>query len=165
VTFKIVKSISTCRKELFSQIIYGQKENNVDNVLRLYSMEKREVLMEHRCNKRFVRAIKVMLYHNGLAVVSCKTQDIGVDGIFVETGPLEYKSNTLLKVEFEVASNRGRQSYRLSVIVVHSSEKGLGLYILDSESEAFKVWCIALQRDSSQTSIDEPGETLAPVFA
>ena len=121
--------------------------------------------MEHRCNKRLAKAIKVMLYHNGIPIVSCKTQNIGVDGIFVETGSLVYKNNTPLKIEFEVALNKSRQLYLLSAIVAHSSEKGLGLYILESDSEALKVWCNVLQYDSSQTSTNGLCENLVPVFA
>ena len=120
--------------------------------------------MEHRCNKRLVKAIKVMLYHNGIPVVICKTRDIGVEGLFVETGPLAYKINTFLNIEFEVTSNNSRQLYRLSAIVAHSSEKGLGLYILESESAAINAWCRVLQYDSSAISIDDPGENFLPVF-
>lgn len=121
--------------------------------------------MEHRCSKRLVKAINVMLYHNGIPVVSCKTRDIGVEGIFIETGPLEYKNNTHVKIEFEVVSIRSRQLYRLTAIIVHSSEKGLGLYIVEGETDALKVWCNVLQHDSSQTSIGDPSENLMPVFA
>jgi hypothetical protein len=126
---------------------------------------KKGSFMEHRCNKRLLKAIKVMLYHNSIPVIICKTRDIGAEGIFVETGPLMYRNNTLLKMEFEVASNNSRQLYRLSAIVVRSSQEGLGLYIVESESEALKAWCNALQYDSSHISIDEPGENLIPVFA
>lgn len=120
--------------------------------------------MEHRCNKRLVKAIKVMLYHNGIPVAICKTRDIGVEGVFVETGSMVYRNNTLLKIEFEVISNNSRQLYRLSAIVVHSSGKGLGLFILDRESEALNAWCNGLQYDSYQSSIDEPGDDPIPII-
>jgi hypothetical protein len=161
----MAKLISGCGAKSLSQNDCEPEKTNVDNGLRFPIMEKREVFMEHRCNKRLIKAVKVMLYHNGIPVVTCKTRDVGVEGIFVETGPLVYRNNTLLKIEFEIASYNSRQIYRLSAIVVHSSEIGLGLYILESESEAFEAWCNVLQNDSSQTSIDEPGENLIPVFA
>lgn len=121
--------------------------------------------MERHCDKRLLKAIKVNVYHNGIPVVSCKTRDIGVEGIFIETGPLVYKNNTHLKIEFEVTLNKRHQLYRLSTIVAYSSEMGHGLYIVEGETQALKIWCKALQNDAWQTSIDEPGENLMPVFA
>ncbi|MGD8591824.1 MAG: PilZ domain-containing protein [Gammaproteobacteria bacterium] len=125
---------------------------------------EKEIFMERRCNQRLLKTIKVMLYHKGIPVISCKTRDIGVEGIFVETGPLVYRNNTLLRIEFEVTLINSRQFYRLSAIVAHSSEIGLGLYILESESAAINAWCRVLQYDSSAISIDDPGENFLPVF-
>ena len=59
--------------------------------------------MEHRWRKRLQKTIKVMLYHNRVPVISCKTRDIGIEGIFVESGPLEFRNYTCLEIEFEGA--------------------------------------------------------------
>ena len=81
--------------------------------------------MEHRCNKRLVKAIKVMLYHNGIPVAICKTRDIGVEGVFVETGSMVYRNNTLLKIEFEVILNNSRQLYLSCILNQYRSRQAI----------------------------------------
>ncbi|MGD8940326.1 MAG: hypothetical protein PVJ72_13160 [Gammaproteobacteria bacterium] len=120
--------------------------------------------MEHRCNIRLQIAIEVMLYHNGISVISGKSRDVGVEGLFVECGALIYKNNTLLEVEFEVTSITGRQVYRLSAMVVHRSKDGLGLFVRDEESQASTAWREAVQSAASQAFIDEPHNQPIPVF-
>ena len=121
--------------------------------------------MEHRWRKRLQKTIKVMLYHNRVPVISCKTRDIGIEGIFVESGPLEFRNYTCLEIEFEGASKYGRRWYRLSVAVAHFSNDGLGLLILDNEPKAFEAWRHVVQSDNGQISADETNMALIPNIA
>ena len=112
--------------------------------------------MENRWSKRFPIAIKVLLYHHGIPVATCKTRDIGKAGIFVESGSLLYRVSTMLKVEFEIASPSRRQFYRLSAIVAHLSQDGLGLFFSDEQSKEFEVWCCEFKNRSTNILCDEP---------
>mgnify|MGYP003573759084 CR=1 FL=1 len=86
--------------------------------------------MEHRCSVRLPVAMNVLLYHNNIPVVHCKTSDISPDGMFVQSGPLKYKANTLLKVE-------------------------LGLMFPGSDAEAMLAWHDMVRRIVTQASKGE----------
>ncbi len=109
--------------------------------------------MEHRNGKRLPFNIEVSLYQGDSPVVSCKTCNAGVSGMFIETGHQSYKKNTMLEVEFVVElSRRFRRfrRYRLPTMVAHSSKCGIGLMFLKSESEVAQAWQKLLQRNNFQ---------------
>ena len=85
--------------------------------------------MEHRCSKRVCNSEKVLIHHNSLPVASCKMRNISVGGMFVETGPLTYRKNTPLKVEFTL----GHTCFRLPVMVVNQTNEGMGLMFLEAD--------------------------------
>lgn len=110
--------------------------------------------MEHRCSVRLPVAMNVLLYHNNIPVVHCKTRDISPDGMFVRSGPLKYKANTLLKVEFQAESNAVRKSHMLPAMVVHHSNSGLGLMFPGADAEAMLVWHDMVRRIVTQACKD-----------
>ncbi len=96
--------------------------------------------MEHRCSVRLPVAMDVLLYHNNIPVVHCKTHDIGADGMFVDSGPLRYQTNTMLKVEFQTRKGNVQKSHMLSAMVVHHAKNGLGLMFPGGNSDSMRVW-------------------------
>lgn len=112
--------------------------------------------MEHRWNKRLPIAINVLLYHNSIPVVRCKTRDIGASGLFVETGPVTYARNTILEVEFVVESHQDRQRYRLLSMVVQRAKDGMGLEFSKIESDVFQ----ALQQKIPSTNYRSQTDSL-----
>ncbi|WP_455374793.1 PilZ domain-containing protein, partial [Kaarinaea lacus] len=96
--------------------------------------------MEKRYCKRIPIVMDVLLYHNNIPVVSCKTHDIGKDGLFVEAGPLAYGKDAILKVEFHTDPEDDNTSLLLPAMIIHKSKKGLGLMLPGGDSEAMKAW-------------------------
>ena len=96
--------------------------------------------MEKRYCKRIPAILDVLLYHNNIPVVSCKTQDIGKDGLFVESGPLAYGKDVILKVEFHTDSEDDNTSHLLPAMIIHKSKKGMGLMLPGGDSNAMKAW-------------------------
>lgn len=109
--------------------------------------------MEHRWINRYPAIVDVQLYQHDRPVARCKARDVGIEGMFVDTGPLLYRANTLLEVEFEVELNRRfhrSRSYRLPVIVVHHANEGIGLMILKADVEARYAWQHVMTRARHQ---------------
>jgi len=110
--------------------------------------------MEHRCSVRLPVAMNVLLYHNNIPVVHCKTRNIGVDGMFVRTGSLKFGTNTMLKVEFKPGEGDSRHSHMVSALVVHHANDGMGLMFPGGDSESMKVWRDIVRRTVLQNSIN-----------
>lgn len=111
--------------------------------------------MEHRCSVRLPFAMNVLLYHNNIPVVHCKTHDIGADGMFVKSGPLKYRTNTMLKVEFQSNKGGGRSSHMLTAMVVHHANNGLGLMFPGGNSAAMLAWRDVVRRTVLQNSTEQ----------
>jgi len=99
--------------------------------------------------------MNVLLYHNNIPVVHCKTRNIGADGVFVRTGTLKFGTNTMLKVEFKPGESGSRHSYMVSALVVHHANDGMGLMFPGGDSESMKVWRGIIRRIVLQNSIDQ----------
>lgn len=80
--------------------------------------------MEHRCSIRKHIAIRVLFYKHGLPVLSGLSRDLGLGGLYVETGPFQWHKNEC--VDVELISSRGAK-LRLPVLVVHQRLQGVGL--------------------------------------
>lgn len=111
--------------------------------------------MEHRCSVRLPIAMNVLLYHNNIPVVHCKTNDIGADGLFVQSGPLKYKTNTMLKVEFQSGKGGESRSHMITAMVVHHAKNGLGLMFPGGNSEAMLAWRNVVRQTVLQNSINQ----------
>jgi hypothetical protein len=92
--------------------------------------------MEHRCSIRKQIAIRVLFYKHGLPVQSGLSRDLGLGGVFVETGAFRWQKNECLDVEF--ISSRGAK-FCLPVLVVHQQEKGVGLMFDQLEAGQRKI--------------------------
>lgn len=89
--------------------------------------------MEHRWSLRIPTTAKVIVYHHKIPVASCRANNIGLGGLFLEAGPMTYPRYTVLEAEFELNSkDQGCNRFRVPSRVVYSSEKGLGLMFLRS---------------------------------
>jgi len=95
--------------------------------------------MEHRWSVRTPLSTKVTIYHNKIPVAVCTTKDIGLGGLFINSGPLTYPVNTTLDLEFKLDSGKEFKQYRIFSSVVYSSEKGLGLTFLESNQEVTRT--------------------------
>lgn len=90
--------------------------------------------MEHRCSIRKSLTMDVVIDYRGLGLVRGRTQDIGMGGVFVDTGCVQLPVNAM--VNLAVMLDGVRRPLRIGAIVVHAQESGVGLLFeeLDPES-------------------------------
>jgi len=111
--------------------------------------------MEHRYYKRKPVKIDVMLYRRGRLVNVCRTRDIGIAGLFLETEASEYNKNSIIDVDFVVELSRRHKrfrTYRLPAMVVRTANDGIGLMFVNAESEAILAWRLVVQRATSRAA-------------
>lgn len=112
--------------------------------------------MEKRWSPRILDASDVLLYHDNIPVVSCKTHDVSLDGLFVASGPLTYRIDTIVKIEFQLDSDTGTDTHLLTAMVVRHSQDGLGFMLPGDDSEAMKAW----HRKVKSTAIQQPAKQI-----
>jgi hypothetical protein len=49
--------------------------------------------MEHRLSERVPIPVPILIYHNGVPVISSESRDLSLDGMFVRTGEINYSKN------------------------------------------------------------------------
>jgi hypothetical protein len=111
--------------------------------------------MEHRCDKRKSVKIDVVLYRRGRLTDVCRTRDVGIAGLFLETGSVEYNKNSIIDVEFVVELSRRHKrfrSYRLPAMIVRTANDGVGLMFVKPEAEAILAWRLVVQRAISRAA-------------
>lgn len=111
--------------------------------------------MEHRYSVRLPVAMNVLLYHNNVPVVHCKTENIGADGMFVSTGDLKYGTNSILKVEFVAGAGQDARSHMIPAMVVHHNNHGMGLMFPRGDTKAMQVWRNFIRRSVLENSINQ----------
>ena len=116
--------------------------------------------MEKRYSKRLPIVMDVLLYDKNMPVVFCKTHDIGADGLFVDSGPLTYRNDTILKIEFQLESETGKESHLLPAMVVRSSKTGLGLMLPGGNVKAMKAWRLKVRQASTENSLNKLNDIL-----
>ena len=81
--------------------------------------------MEHRCSVRKPIEFQLLLYKHGLPMQSGISRNLGLGGMFINTGTYQWRKNEFLEVE--ILSGDGSPRIRLPAVVVHHSERGAGL--------------------------------------
>ena len=81
--------------------------------------------MEHRCSVRKPIEFQLLLYKHGLPVQSGICRNLGLGGMFIDTGDRDWRKNEYLEVE--ILGKDGKPSMRVPAVVVHHSAKGAGI--------------------------------------
>ena len=81
--------------------------------------------MEHRCSVRKPLAFQLLLYKHGVPIQSGVCRNLGLGGLFIETGDRDWRKNEYLEVE--ILGPNGLPSMRLPAVVVHFNSEGAGL--------------------------------------
>lgn len=89
--------------------------------------------MEHRCSIRKSLTLDVVIDYRGLGLVRGRTQDIGMGGVFVDTGCVQLPVNAM--VNLAVMLDGVRHPLRIGAIVVHTQESGVGLLFEELDPE------------------------------
>ncbi|NIA01193.1 MAG: hypothetical protein GWP13_00235 [Planctomycetia bacterium] len=93
--------------------------------------------MEHRCSVRKPVELQLLLYKHGLPIQRGVSRDLGLGGMFVETGTRTWRKNENLEIEF--LGENGQSAIRLSALVVHHSSAGVGLMFNAVSNEQRRV--------------------------
>jgi hypothetical protein len=83
--------------------------------------------MEHRCNMRRAVSLDANIQCRGSGLLVGRIRNIGLGGLFVETGWRRPALNTIVELSFNIPLNGELYPCRLRALVVHRSECGAGL--------------------------------------
>lgn len=81
--------------------------------------------MEHRCSVRKPIEFQLLLYKQGLPVQNAVSRNLGLGGMFINTGACAWRKNEFL--EIEILGSSGKPGIRLPAVVVHYSRRGTGV--------------------------------------
>ncbi len=82
--------------------------------------------MEQRCSMRKLLTLDTVLSCPGLGLVSGKSRDIGLEGMYVETGRIQVPSNSTINVSL-IFNSPDRKHVQVDASVMRCDEMGVGL--------------------------------------
>ena len=95
--------------------------------------------MEHRCNTRRPVVLEALIECRGLGRVPGRIRNISLGGVFVETGRQRPAMNSIVDLCFSVPYRGGGYRCRISAMVVHRIEGGIGLMFEDLSPQIERV--------------------------
>ena len=95
--------------------------------------------MEHRCSVRKRVKFRLLLYRQGLPVQSALSRDLGLGGMFINTGARGWRKNEYL--EIEILGVGGQPELKLRAVVVHHSRRGTGVEFDAVSDEQRRILC------------------------
>jgi len=109
--------------------------------------------MEHRCSVRKPIEFQLLLYRQGLPVQNAVSRNLGLGGMFIDTGACAWRKNEYLEVE--ILGYNGKPGIRLPAVVVHYSMRGTGV-VFDAISGEQRRTLRACLYDSNPETAAEP---------
>lgn len=97
--------------------------------------------MEHRCSVRKPLEFQLLLYKHGLPIQSGTCRDLGLGGLFIETGERAWRRNEYIEVE--ILGHNGLPSMRLPAVVIHHNRLGAGLMfdaVTTTQRRRLRAW-------------------------
>ena len=97
--------------------------------------------MEHRCSVRKPLEFQLLLYKHGLPIQSGICRNLGLGGLFIDTGERIWRKNEY--VEVEIRGHDGLPSMRLPAVVVHHNHQGAGLMfdaVTNEQRHRLRAW-------------------------
>jgi hypothetical protein len=85
--------------------------------------------MENRYSTRKPIALDVELHHGHTRFGTFKVRNISLEGMFVETGPLNLYPGDLIDASLTLRESTGKHEIR--AVVVHHTDEGIGLMFRD----------------------------------
>jgi len=83
--------------------------------------------MEHRCNRRQAVSLDANVQCRRLGRMVGRIRNIGLGGLFIETGWRRPALNTIVELLFSIPLEGELCPCRIRALVVHRSERGVGL--------------------------------------
>jgi len=93
--------------------------------------------MEHRCSIRISSELDAMVNCRRVGVVHATIRDVGLGGMFVETGSIALRMNTPVDVTVRVPENGADRLYRLRAWVVWAGQRGAGLMLRSFDDTSY----------------------------
>lgn len=97
--------------------------------------------MEHRCSVRKPIEFQLLLYKHGLPIQSGVCRNLGLGGMYIDTGSREWRKNEYLEVE--ILGRDGIPSMRLPAVVVHHTGEGAGVMfdaVTNEQRRLLRTW-------------------------
>ena len=92
--------------------------------------------MEHRQSLRLPTNARLRLYRQGKLAGVGHLREVNRDGIFVATDATEVSPNQMLEFELVSDDQPADMSLRGTAVVVHKTDQGLGLVLLEGQPQA-----------------------------
>ena len=93
--------------------------------------------MEHRCSTRNLVVLNAVLDCRSFGLVPAKVRDVGLGGMFVETGLITLRPNTPVEVAVSVQSNGVNKRHHFRALVVWTERCGAGLMFRSFDDAAY----------------------------
>jgi hypothetical protein len=91
--------------------------------------------MEHRYALRKPVTLDVVVTYQALGLVQGRTMNIGLGGMFIETGCVELPVNALVKASFYLRENGQDKPCSIDAMVMHSAPGRAGVMFNDLDDE------------------------------
>lgn len=91
--------------------------------------------MEHRWSIRKPHQCSVIVDCPRIGLAATQLRDIGIGGMFVETGKVDLPLNATINVAFAL----DQEEFCLPAMVVHRTQNGAGLMFLESELDVLRT--------------------------
>ena len=95
--------------------------------------------IDRRWSSRKPLRLDVLVYRDRVPVAVGTTRNIGLEGMFLETGRQRFSNQTLLEVAFPVKVDREEQRFRVPAVVVNASTAGMGLTFTAFDQKLFRA--------------------------
>ena len=102
---------------------------------------KGEQTLERRWCVRKAFIMAVTLHHQGGSLTNCKTRDIGVEGVFIETDTAEVDIHAVVEVSLPISVIGAGQCRRIPATVVHKRPNGLGVMFCSFDQRLYECLC------------------------
>jgi hypothetical protein len=83
--------------------------------------------VEHRCNARRPVSLDAVVGSRALGRITCRVRNISLGGVLVEIPRLKPAVNSIVELSFAVPLDEANQCCRVVAIVVHHTERRVGL--------------------------------------
>jgi hypothetical protein len=97
--------------------------------------------MEHRCSVRKPLEFQLLLYKHGMPIQRGLCRDLGLGGLFINTGERGWRKNEY--VEVEILADDGYPNMRLPAVVIHYNQHGAGLMfdaLTNEQRRRLRAW-------------------------
>jgi len=94
--------------------------------------------IERRASRRRTAALKVSLYYDRLGLLTCKTRNISIEGLLLDTGRVRLSQSAQVEVVLTDPADNYRDPIRVFARVNRVNESMAALAFHDLEIEAFR---------------------------